>query len=159
MQDIEAKTEGAWRPGPGAIYPVLKKLAGEGYIKETKGAKGSSQTVYAITTSGKARIATARKSFRSAGERWSLMRRVFSDLMEPEDLSRFVIESPSRHFEFVHELILSNGDRIGRDDKVYLLRQYNLLLGRELSWSEKALKSLAGMAKDAESQAMEASQR
>ncbi len=164
MQDIEAKTEGAWRPGPGAIYPILKKLAVEGYIKETKGGKkGSSQTVYEITASGKSRIAAARKVSRSSGERWTLMRRVFSDLMEPEDLNRFVIESPSRHFEFVHELMLSNGDRISQEDKLYLLHQYNLLLERELNWSEKALKTLSGSgsskAPAPEAQALEADQR
>jgi DNA-binding PadR family transcriptional regulator len=164
MQDIEAKTEGAWRPGPGSIYPVLKKLVAEGYIKETRGQKqGSTQTAYEITASGKTRIEEARKAFRSSGERWSLMRRVFSDAMEPEDLSRFVIESPSRHFEFVHELILSKGDRIGPEDKLYLLRQYNLLLERELSWSGKTLKSLAGngtaKARGKKAKAMEADQR
>jgi DNA-binding PadR family transcriptional regulator len=164
MQDIEAKTEGAWRPGPGAIYPILKKLAGEGYIRETKGErKGSSQTVYEITASGRNKIAVARKAFGSSGERWTLMRRVFSDLMEPEDLSRFVIESPSRHFEFVHELVLSNGDRISHEDKLYLLRQYNLLLERELNWSVKALKTLAGSgtskAPAREAQPLEANQR
>ena len=164
MQDIEAKTEGAWRPGPGAIYPILKKLAEKGYIRETKGErKGSSQTVYEITASGRNSIAAARKAFRSSGERWTLMRRVFSDLMEPEDLNRFVLESPYRHFEFVHELMLSNGHRISQEDKLYLLRQYNLLLERELSWSEKTLKTLAGSgslkAPAAEAQALEANQR
>ena len=161
MQDIEAKTEGAWRPGPGAIYPVLKKLAAEGHIKEMKGAKkGSSQTVYEITVAGKGKIAGAKKAFRSSGERWTLMRRVFSDAMEPEDLSRFILESPYRHFEFVHELMLSDGDRISHDDKLYLLRQYNLLLERELNWSEKTLKTLAGSgaskAPAVESEALEA---
>lgn len=164
MEDIEAKTEGAWRPGPGAIYPILKKLAVEGYIKEMRGGKkGSSQTVYEITASGKSRIAAARKVSRSSGERWTLMRRVFSDLMEPEDLNRFVIESPSRHFEFVHELMLSNGDRISQEDKLYLLHQYNLLLERELNWSAKALKTLSGSgsskAPAPEAQALEADQR
>jgi DNA-binding PadR family transcriptional regulator len=164
MQEIEARTEGAWRPGPGAIYPVLKKLAGGGYIKETKGAKkGSSQMVYEITAVGRSRVAGDRKAFRSSGERWTLMRRVFSDAMGPEDLSRFIIESPSRHFEFVHELMLSNGDRMSPEDKLYLLRQYNLLLERELNWSEKTLKTLAGSGTSkspaGQAQVLEANQR
>ena len=30
IREIEFKTEGAWRPGPGAVYPVLQKLVKEG---------------------------------------------------------------------------------------------------------------------------------
>ncbi len=40
MKEIEAKTEGAWRPGPGAVYPVLRKLVNQGYIAAQKKAKG-----------------------------------------------------------------------------------------------------------------------
>src|SRR5438552_3272151 len=33
IQDIDSKTEGAWRPGAGSLYPILKKLVSEGLIK------------------------------------------------------------------------------------------------------------------------------
>src|SRR6266480_4188987 len=33
IQDIDSKTEGAWRPGAGSLYPILKKLVTEGLIK------------------------------------------------------------------------------------------------------------------------------
>jgi DNA-binding PadR family transcriptional regulator len=143
MQDIESKTEGAWRPGPGAIYPVLKKLAADGLIKEAK-REGieSSHTLYEITSKGRSKIAGARKAFRHSGERWALMRRVFSEMMEPADVTRFVIEAPSRHFEFVHEMVQADGHGISLDDKLYLLRQYTLLLDRELHWGLKALREL-----------------
>jgi hypothetical protein len=75
------------------------------------------------------------------------MRRIFSDIMEPEDLTRFVIEAPARHFQFVHELTQSNRERLSEDDKLYLLRQYTLILERELKWSERAIRELEGGAK------------
>ena len=29
IQDIDSKTEGAWRPGAGSLYPILKKLVSD----------------------------------------------------------------------------------------------------------------------------------
>jgi DNA-binding PadR family transcriptional regulator len=146
MQDIEAKTEGSWRPGSGAIYPILKKLQAKGYIRSVKAGGAKGRTVYEITPAGKSKIDFARKAFRAFGERWALMRRIFSDILEPEDLARFLIQSPSSHFRFVHELMQSNGGRISHDDKLYLLRQYSLILDRELRWTEKELEELGDRA-------------
>ncbi len=33
LQDIDGKTDGAWRPGVGSVYPILKKLLANGYIQ------------------------------------------------------------------------------------------------------------------------------
>jgi DNA-binding PadR family transcriptional regulator len=139
MQDIESKTEGAWRPGPGAIYPVLKKLSGEKLITPHKDQGASPHTVYAVTQAGLDRIALVKKTMKSSGERWSLMRRVFSDILEPEDLVKFVVEAPSRHFDFVHELVLSSNHGICQEDKLYLLKHYNLLIEKELRWGKATL--------------------
>ncbi len=32
MQEIEARSEGAWRPSPGSIYPALAMMEDEGLI-------------------------------------------------------------------------------------------------------------------------------
>lgn len=52
MKDVEIKTEGAWHPGPGAVYPVLRKLAKQGYIEPRRGAGGPTQIVYEIPPQG-----------------------------------------------------------------------------------------------------------
>ncbi|HVP23440.1 MAG TPA: PadR family transcriptional regulator [Conexivisphaerales archaeon] len=138
MQDIESRTEGAWRPGPGAIYPILKKLSACGYVKQVKGGpEVAGRSIYEITPAGKKRVAADKKVFRSSGERWALMGRIFSEIMEPDDLTRFIHAAPTSRF--LHELMQSNGERLSREDKLYLLRQYILLLEKELRWSEKAL--------------------
>jgi len=33
LREIENKTEGSWRPGAGSIYPLLKELVEEKYIR------------------------------------------------------------------------------------------------------------------------------
>ena len=53
LQEIEENTAGAWRPGPGSIYPMLKKLVSEGYIKSESSKKvKTAQTIYQITQKG-----------------------------------------------------------------------------------------------------------
>jgi DNA-binding PadR family transcriptional regulator len=36
MQEMAARTDGAWRPSPGAIYPALALLEDEGYVTVTR---------------------------------------------------------------------------------------------------------------------------
>src|SRR5437867_200747 len=36
MQEIERRTEGAWRPSPGAVYPTISLLEDEGYVEITR---------------------------------------------------------------------------------------------------------------------------
>jgi DNA-binding PadR family transcriptional regulator len=36
MQEMAARTDGAWRPSPGAIYPALAQLEDEGYVTVTQ---------------------------------------------------------------------------------------------------------------------------
>src|SRR4029077_16350562 len=35
MQEIEERSEGAWRPSPGSMYPVLSQLEDEGLVEAT----------------------------------------------------------------------------------------------------------------------------
>jgi len=54
MQVMREITQGSWRPTPGGVYPVLKKLEREGLVKgEWFYYKGRKKKVYAITESGK----------------------------------------------------------------------------------------------------------
>ena len=54
LREIESKTEGSWRPGAGSIYPILKELVAEGYIRAEPHKKAAtSQRVYDITPEGK----------------------------------------------------------------------------------------------------------
>ncbi len=53
MQEIEARSEGAWRPSPGSIYPALAMMEDEGLIK----AVGSeNERAYEITDAGRKRL-------------------------------------------------------------------------------------------------------
>ncbi len=51
MQEIEARSEGAWRPSPGSVYPALAQLEDEGLVgaEETDGRKAFSLTAAGTT--------------------------------------------------------------------------------------------------------------
>jgi DNA-binding PadR family transcriptional regulator len=50
IQELEERSESAWRPSPGSIYPALQLLADEGLIRGTE-QEGS--TVYELTDAGR----------------------------------------------------------------------------------------------------------
>jgi DNA-binding PadR family transcriptional regulator len=50
MSDIEERTDGAWRPSPGAVYPALSALADEGLIAAEESA---GRRVYSLTDAGR----------------------------------------------------------------------------------------------------------
>jgi len=145
IREIETKTEGAWRPGPGAVYPVLRKLVNQGCIAVRKKTKGSAPYVlYEITPAGLENITNAKKMMRSSTERWSLMRQLFIDLMEPDDLVRFVLNSLELQIGLVHTLVESDRSGLSDQDKLFILRQYRLNLERELTRATASIKGMEG---------------
>jgi DNA-binding PadR family transcriptional regulator len=54
IQTLEARSEGAWRPSPGSIYPLLQLLADSGLATVTE---DDGKRVFAITEAGRAELA------------------------------------------------------------------------------------------------------
>jgi DNA-binding PadR family transcriptional regulator len=145
MKEIEIETEGAWRPGPGAVYPVLRKLVEQGYITAQRKVRGGPpQVLYEITPAGLENITNAKKMMKSSTERWSLMRRLFIDLMEPDDLVRFVLNSFELQIELLHTIVESDRSGLSDQDKLFILRQYRLNLERELTRAMASIKEIDG---------------
>jgi DNA-binding PadR family transcriptional regulator len=54
MQEIERRSEGAWRPSPGSVYPALQQLEDEGLVApEGEGGRRA----FALTEAGRAHVA------------------------------------------------------------------------------------------------------
>jgi len=53
-ENIATLTSGRWRPSPGAIYPLLRKMEREGLLKtELSEGEGRREITYSITTHGR----------------------------------------------------------------------------------------------------------
>jgi DNA-binding PadR family transcriptional regulator len=54
MQAIEERSDGAWRPSPGSVYPTLQQLEDEGLVAT---AEREGQRVFEITDAGRKQVA------------------------------------------------------------------------------------------------------
>jgi len=142
LQDIDSKTEGAWRPGAGSIYPILKKLVANGYIKANEGTRGVDRKVYSITQRGLDSIKEDEKLFLNSGRNWMAMRRLFIELMRPEQLARFMSDGTKGQFELTQEIVTSRMGELSSKEKEYILREYVLNLERQLEWANAALRDV-----------------
>ena len=65
MGEIESRSDGAWRPSPGSVYPTLALLEDEGLIRPQP---GEGRTPYELTDEGKAHVEEHREQL---GEPWT----------------------------------------------------------------------------------------
>jgi len=143
MREIEDKTEGAWRPGPGAVYPTLQKLARQGYVMaRKKSGMGPAQVSYEITPAGLRNIAEAKRAMGSSGERMRMMSSLFIDLMEPDDLMKFALTSFELQSELVKSIVESEKSGLGDEDRLFVLRRFKLNLDRELIRTNGSISAL-----------------
>ncbi|CAM3235037.1 PadR family transcriptional regulator [Stackebrandtia soli] len=54
IQEIAERSQGAWRPSPGAVYPALQQLTEDGLIKQVGEGR---RTVFELTDAGTAYVA------------------------------------------------------------------------------------------------------
>jgi len=145
IKEIEMKTDGTWRPGPGAVYPLLRKLAKRGDISAKKSAEfGPNQMIYEITSQGLRRISVAKKVMRSYPARWKMISSLFLELLEPDDLVKFVLSLFEFQTEILRTILDSEKTGLSEEDKVFALRQYRLNLERELARADASIRMLGG---------------
>jgi len=136
IQDIGSRTEGAWRPGAGSLYPILKKLESEGLIETEAGPREeATRRVYHITPKGVQSLAESKEMFTNFQHRWSFMRKIFIELIDPENLASFFVDNSNRQFQLAREIFESKASKIPERDIEYMLKEYALGLERQLSWT------------------------
>ena len=140
IQDIDSKTEGAWRPGAGSLYPILKKLVSGGLIKaEPEPSAEATRRVYQITPKGVESLAHAKEMFANFQQRFGSLRRLFIDLIDPENLATFFVDGSNRQFQMAQEMLESKQDKIPPSDLEYILKEYMLNLERQMNWANRML--------------------
>jgi DNA-binding PadR family transcriptional regulator len=140
LQDIEEKTEGAWRPGPGSIYPLLKKLELAGFI-EAKSPKGTetSQRIYHITSRGAEHVVKAREVFSNAGQKWRTFGKIFVEMLSPKDVGKFFVDGSRANFETTRDTLETKLEALSSSEAEFILKEYSLNLQRQLEWTTETL--------------------
>ena len=62
IKAIAEKTDGAWKPSPGSVYPTLSQLVDEGLVAKEDGPRGA----YSLTEEGTAHVAENREAIDAA---------------------------------------------------------------------------------------------
>jgi DNA-binding PadR family transcriptional regulator len=141
LKDIDCKTEGGWRPGPGSVYPMLKKLLLRGYIKVDVLKDGERpRRLYSITQKGIAHLRETKNMFADMSQRWGSIRCLFVDMIETEHIPKFLIDGFKQYFELAHEIVKSRGSSLNPNELAYVLKEYSLNLEREVYWAQNTLK-------------------
>ncbi len=83
IQRLEEKTNGAWRPSPGSVYPTLQLLADEGLARSIE---RDGKRVYELTATG--REEAAQRIEDAGGTPWELDRRADGQIGEFRDALR-----------------------------------------------------------------------
>jgi DNA-binding PadR family transcriptional regulator len=140
IQDIDSKTEGAWRPGAGSLYPILKKLASEGLIKAEPGpSEEATRITYHITAKGVENLGQAKEMFTHFQQRFGSLRRLFIELVDPENMATFFVDGSNRQFQMAQEMLESKAEKIPQSDLEYILKEYVLNLEGQMNWANRML--------------------
>jgi DNA-binding PadR family transcriptional regulator len=143
LQDIEDRTKGAWRPGPGSTYPILKKLVREGMIKADSSAREDApRRVYHITPKGLEQLKAAKQTLADYGQRWQGLRGLIAELIEPEHMEKFLVEGSKGHFQFTQDIFKTNMKNLPPAEIEYILKEYALNLERQLDWARQVLEDM-----------------
>lgn len=143
LRSIEEASGGLWRPGPGTIYPLLKKLEAAGLISSGGERGGASRRAYSLTEKGKAYLEEAKARFVVAGRRWEAAGRLFVELVDPSDVPTVLGALAASKLELARRLVESKLGEVPVDEMRYALEQYRLFLRRQLEWVEGLLVKLA----------------
>lgn len=143
IRSIGTKTGGAWRPGAGSIYPILKELVAEKFIKEKAGKESErSQRVYHVTSEGRKYLEHSHEMMMKAGKDWEATRSIMIDLIDPDHVPTIVPHMASGQFAFLRQIIELKKDRIPKQEIKLMLKEYALNLERQMSWTNRMIKQL-----------------
>jgi len=95
---IVSLTSGKWKPSPGAIYPLLRKIEDEGLIKpELSEGEGRREITYLITAHGRKHLAEGRRRVMQRGDMGALFIPLITKILYNFDDTE--IDELSKQFE------------------------------------------------------------
>lgn len=129
MQRIDEKTEGAWRPGPGTIYPLLKSLVREKLVTSRKTGKTPS-VLYTITPSGRRELESMHAGMASFGRKERVIMRLVSDLMSNAAFVPILLTRAREGAEFLRSRVAE----LPEPDRTSALRELESITENQLDW-------------------------
>jgi DNA-binding PadR family transcriptional regulator len=95
---IAERTEGSWRPGPGAIYPSLQKLVTRGWAR---GRAEGRRREYEITAAGRRCLSQIRQRQSASGPARLDLSALWSEVAGSDDLDEFLVSRLRRTLDLL----------------------------------------------------------
>ncbi len=138
---ISEKTEGAWKPSPGSIYPALERLKHRGFIERYE---EEGKVMYRITEKGSTFIAKIKTRHLERSPMAKFMGKLWMDAQNPEERMRFILTSAQNTTESLEENLrtIRGGLENPKQYEVFLMT-YELELEKALKILKDARRELA----------------
>ena len=68
MRELAERSQGAWRPSPGSVYPQLQQLEDEGLVRQEASGMAPGGRVFALTDAGRTYVEKHREELAAAWE-------------------------------------------------------------------------------------------
>ena len=136
MGTIDDKTEGAWRPGPGTVYPLLRSLVKEGLLEKAGSGEPGATVRYSATKKGKQELKEMQRTLVSAGKREGVMVRLFADLLPAEVWASAFIHRGREIFDVFQEKI----SQIPQSQREATLKEARMMLETNILWVNSQLR-------------------
>ena len=131
MRTIDEKTEGAWRPGPGTVYPLLRSLVKEGSLEARDSArKGGGSIVYSVTKKGKQELEEMQRALTLAGKKERVMISLFAEMLPTTVWASTFVNRQREIFEIFAEKVM----QIPQPQRDSILRETRAVIESHLSW-------------------------
>jgi DNA-binding PadR family transcriptional regulator len=138
IQRIDERTDGAWRPGAGTMYPLLKGLSDEGLVKAAGPSGRGGSRKYSLTQKGRKELESMRLQLAGAGRKEPVMVRLFSDLMPGSVYVPMVV----RRFRDGAEVLRQKLAEVPDPDRTSLLQELRLLMNSQIEWIDSQARPL-----------------
>ena len=137
IQRIDERTDGAWKPGAGTMYPLLKALLKEGLVKVNPSKGGGDTKSYSLTPKGGRDLDEARRLIAGAGRKEQVMGRLFSDLLPGSVFVPMIV----RRFRDGADVLRQKVSEVPFEEREPLLRELRLALESQIDWVDSELSS------------------
>jgi DNA-binding PadR family transcriptional regulator len=93
---VAERTDGAWRPGAGAVYPALGVLVERGWARRLSGGR---RRLYSITPAGRTALARIRSDWMGGGSAGPDLSRIWAEIAGSGDAGQHLLRHLRRHLD------------------------------------------------------------
>jgi len=136
IETIRERTGGAWNMSSGALYPLLKRMERDGYVRSH--AEGG-KTVYEATELGLNALSSVRDKLEALFKNWDNFRKILEDFVGKEELARLSVTGYQRQFYFLKDTV----DSLPREEAAELIKQVLYELDLQKSWLTEKLNEVS----------------